>query len=119
MKKALIYLLLSVLLVVPLAAMVSVALMNRQGNEYSEEVFYNGDYSAVSTDAISGERIEEILSSSGVFETDEVTTVTCTKTGRSTVVMLASEGAYVHSGTVLCTIDGAEMLWSIREPSPD
>ena len=113
MKKALIYLLLSVLLVVPLAAMVSVAVMSRQTNEYSEGIYYNGDYSAVSTDAISGERIEEILSSNGVFATDEETTVTFTKTARNTVLMLVSEGDYVHVGSVLCTIDEAEMQCEI------
>ena len=110
MKKAIIYLLLSVLLVVPVAAMVSVAVMSRQKNYYSEEKYYDGDYSAVSTDAISGERIEEILMSTGVFTSDEEMTVKFDRSAWNTVLVLVREGDYVQAGSALCTIDNQEKL---------
>lgn len=107
MKKVIIYILLSVILTVPIASIIIVAILNQPENEYTE-YYADIDYSDLVTKEIMVEDIEEVQNCSGYFDTDKVSDITITYSDSSDVICMIEEGEYVNVDDTIFLIDGEE-----------
>lgn len=107
MKKVIIYVLLSVILTVPIASIIIVAILNQPENEYTE-YYADIDYGDLETKKLMISDIEEIQNCSGYFDTDKVSDITITYSDSSDVICMIEEGKYVNVGDTIFLIDGEE-----------
>ncbi len=107
MKKVIIYVLLSVILTVPIASIIIVAILNQPENEYTE-YYADIDYGDLETKELMISDIEEIQNCTGYFDTDKVSDVAITYSESSDVICMIEEGEYVNVDDTIFFIDGEE-----------
>lgn len=105
MKKIIIYVLLSVILTVPIAAIIIVAILNQPANEYTT-YYADIDYDDLVTKELMVEDIEEVQYCDGYFDTDKLSDITITYSESSDVIFMIEEGEFVNVDDTICLIDG-------------
>ncbi len=113
MKRYIIYLILSVLLIVPIAAIITIAVINQPVNNYtSYQAVY--DYSAVETREVVIKDISEVIKCYGTLTTSQMNYYTIKYKYRDTLIITAKAGDYVTNEDVLVIKNGENLLSKIE-----
>jgi hypothetical protein len=109
MKKFIVYLILSVLLIVPIVSIIVIAIINQPINSYMEyDVQY--DYSAVQTQEVQIKDIEEVINCKGKLTNSEIYYKTIKYKYSDTVIMTADVGDYVNADNTLVIKNGDKIF---------
>lgn len=108
MKKIIIYLLLSLILVVPIATMAAIAIMSSGDVEYSFPSTFSNNLNDLVTDQLSNCSIKEELTTTGRLTTSTVEILEVPFQSEEKLSIYYSEGDFIPAGQPICSADGAE-----------
>lgn len=107
MKKVLIYILLSTILIVPITAILVLAILQQPESSYTEYSFSN-NYDDLSTGVVEKRDLEEVVSCEGYFDGVSVVEKSFEYGYSDGVMCFVENDEYVTKDTVLCVIGESE-----------
>lgn len=110
MRKYIIYAILSCVLVAPIAAIIAVAIVSSSQSNYSYENNFETDLSGMVTDTVKCEKIEEILSISGSFDSNDRISIKKSVGYPHQKVVYGEIGDYFDAGEVIGNVNGEEII---------
>lgn len=112
MKKFIVYLLLSVLLIVPIASIIVVAIINQPINSY-REFNVDHDYSALQTIEVQSKDLYEEISCSGILTNNKLNYFTVDYKFKDNIVNYVAVGDFIKTGDALLIKNGKDIPCNI------
>lgn len=107
MKKGLVYILLTTIILIPIVSIIVVEILNQNTSTYtSYDLSY--DYNDLETAGISIEDIEEIIRCKGVFKGDRIENCDCSISEYSLLTCNVEVGDYVEKNDCIFSVNGEE-----------